>query len=123
MNGHLKNFSEWYDAGEKAVETMVERQQAELGRKNDADKPRPELLPPYAEEEVARVLAFGARKYDDENWRKVENAKTRYMGAARRHIIAHRKGERHDPESGAHPLAHAICSLMFVLELELEESK
>lgn len=93
------------------------------GRKFDANKPRPELLPPYAEEEVSRVLAFGAEKYDDDNWRLVENAKKRYLGAARRHIIAYRRGETHDPESNLHPLAHAICSLMFILELELEKSK
>ncbi len=92
----------------------------QAGRKFDSGKPRPELMPPYAEEEVARVLAFGAEKYDDDNWRLVENATKRYFGAARRHLIAYRKGERSDPESSLHPLAHAVCSLLFVLELELE---
>ena len=94
-----------------------------FGRKDDHDKKcRPDLIPPFAEEELARVLAHGASKYADDNWRKVENAKTRYLAAARRHLIAYKKGELKDPESGLHPLAHAVASLMFILELELENN-
>jgi hypothetical protein len=94
------------------------------GRKDDGDKHcRPDLIPPNAEEEVAKVLDFGARKYGDDNWMKVENAKTRYLAAARRHLIQFKKGETADPDSKLHPLAHAICSLLFVLELELTDDK
>ncbi len=100
-----------------------QRSRANSGRKDDGDKHcRPDLIPPHAEEEVAKVLDFGARKYGDDNWRKVENAKTRYLAAARRHLIQYKKGETADPDSKLHPLAHAICSLLFVLELELEAS-
>lgn len=93
----------------------------EEGRKDDADKPRYDLMPDAAEEEVVKVLTFGAKKYADDNWRKVTTPQRRYFAAARRHLRAWRKGEFRDPQSKCHHLAHAICSLMFILELELGE--
>ena len=93
------------------------------GRKDDSNKPRFNLIPPLAEREVARVLEFGARKYAPDNWRKVPDARSRYVDAALRHINAHRSGEALDTGeggSGLSHLAHAITSLMFALELELE---
>jgi hypothetical protein len=102
----------------KPVETEVE----ELGRKDDEEKAAPQLIPPFAEEEVARVLAAGAKKYSPENWRLVPGAggpRGRYIGAALRHINAYRQGDQEDRETGLHPLAHAVASLLFVMELEL----
>jgi hypothetical protein len=65
---------------------------------------------------VARVMAFGAKKYDRMNWDKVDD-RERYLSAALRHISAHCRGERVDGESGEDHLDHAICSLLFVSEL------
>lgn len=86
--------------------------------KHDEQKPRPELLPPRAIEEVSAVLAYGARKYSADNWRRAtpDEARPRYVGAALRHLFAYLKGERNDPESGYPHLAHAVTSLLFVLE-------
>lgn len=68
-------------------------------------------------EEVAKVLTFGARKYAPDNWRKLDNLRARYIGAALRHITEELKEPAHkDAESGLDGLAHAICCLMFVLE-------
>lgn len=64
------------------------------GNKFDSEKPRMDLIPPYMEEEVAMVLAFGAQKYDAENWRKVNDLRSRYLAAAQRHINALKKGNR-----------------------------
>ncbi len=89
------------------------------GVKHDDSKPRPELLPPRALLAVSEVLAYGAQKYAPDNWRKVPEARTRYIGAALRHILAHMRGERLDPESKQPHLAHAVCSILFTLELEL----
>lgn len=89
------------------------------GVKHDEHKPRPELLPPRALLSVSEVLAYGARKYAPDNWRKVPDAHTRYVGAALRHVLAHLTGERLDPESGKPHLAHAVCSLLFALEFDL----
>jgi nucleoside 2-deoxyribosyltransferase len=89
-----------------------------VGAKRDDAKPRFDLIPPRAEREVAKVLEFGARKYDAENWRKVPDAERRYLGAAMRHINALRAGEENDAETGLSHLAHAICCLMFTLEVK-----
>lgn len=93
------------------------------GRKDDAGKPDPTLMPPLAEWLLIEVLHFGATKpgYGPENWRKVENAKQRYLAAAMRHINKYRRGQQTDEESGLHHLAHAAISLIFVLQLELEK--
>lgn len=97
------------------------------GRKDDGvpngtPKPMFRLMPPLAEEEVAKVLTHGALKYGPENWRDVENAQDRYLDAALRHINARRQGKRTDEDSGLRAIAHAICSLYFLLELDLEEN-
>ena len=93
------------------------------GKKYDQGKPRYDLTPVYAEEEVVKVLTFGAELYGDENWREVENARSRYVAAAKRHIAEYRKGIRADKDTGLHPLAHAVCDLMFVVELDLADER
>lgn len=88
------------------------------GSKHDSGKPLVGAVPPNALLAVAKVLTFGAEKYGRDNWRQVENAETRYLDAALRHINAYQRGEAADPESGESHLAHAVCSLMFMLELQ-----
>ena len=88
------------------------------GSKHDSGKPLMGAVPPNALLAVAKVLTFGAEKYGRDNWRQVENAETRYLDAALRHINAYQRGESVDPESGESHLAHAVCSLMFILELQ-----
>ena len=49
--------------------------------------------------EVSRVLTIGAEKYDEENWRKLDNLQKRYTGATLRHLFAHMDGEKLDHET------------------------
>lgn len=91
------------------------------GRKLDDGKERYDLLPFAALREVVRALGYGAGKYGDENWRKVERARRRYLAACFRHIIAWQQGETNDPESGLHHLAHACCCCLFMLAFELND--
>jgi len=93
------------------------------GKKFDSEKARMYLLPPKATVEVSNVLTFGAKKYDEQNWRKLDNLQNRYTGGALRHIFAHMDGELNDEDSGYSHLAHAICCLLFKLEIELEDGK
>lgn len=81
------------------------------------------LLPPKSMLEVAKVLTFGASKYDEENWRKLEDLQNRYSSAALRHIFSHIDGSELDEDSGLSHLAHAICCLLFKLEIELENGQ
>ena len=93
------------------------------GIKYDSEKPRMNLLPPKAIVEISKVLTFGAAKYDAENWRKLDDLQNRYTAGALRHIFAHMDGEELDPETNLSHLAHAMCCLLFKLEIELENGK
>lgn len=86
--------------------------------KHDQEKANLEILFDTGDAliEVANVMNYGATKYDRKNWAKVDD-KRRYISASMRHLLAYSKGEQLD-ESGYHHLAHSVCSLMFLLELE-----
>ena len=88
-----------------------------VGNKADSGKPMMGEIPPCAMLDVAKVLTFGAGKYGRGNWRAVDNARVRYLDAAIRHINAYQRGELTDDESGESHLAHAVCSLLFIMEL------
>jgi hypothetical protein len=88
------------------------------GMKFDKNKHDYSLLPFAAVDEVVKVLTYGAAKYDRFNWKKVEAV--RYQAATMRHFSAHMQGEKIDPESEISHLAHAICSLLYLLDFELK---
>lgn len=90
------------------------------GVKYDVEKPRMDLIPPLGLIEVAKVLGYGAKKYSADNWRQVDGKEWRYFGAAQRHLWQYHSGQVFDSETNINHLAHAICSLMFLLELDLE---
>lgn len=94
---------------------------SEVGKKFDGLKPKMHLLPAKAVSEVAKVLTFGADKYGEFNWKNLDNLHDRYTSAALRHIFANMDGEALDSESQYHHLAHAICCLLFRLEVILSE--
>lgn len=105
---------------EPESESESDSEPAPAGKKDDAMKPRFDLMPPIAEAELVAVLTYGAKKYAPNNWRNLADWRARYEGAAKRHISQWKRGETRDPESGLHHLAHAACSLLFIAELELE---
>ncbi len=88
------------------------------GKKNDSEKPRVELLSSIALIEIAKVMTFGAKKYDSHNWRG-GIAWSRVLGAALRHLLAFLGGESKDPETGLSHLAHLACCTMFLLEYQV----
>jgi hypothetical protein len=89
-----------------------------VGVKHDQNKRRLDLIPPSAFLSAGDVLTYGAKKYGPENWRKIPNGQDRFFGAALRHLMAWRSGEKTDPESGLPHVAHALTNLMFLNELE-----
>ena len=88
------------------------------GKKLDNEKIRMDLLPFESLEAVAEVLTFGAKKYCDNNWQKVENAESRYLAALLRHLSAYKQGKKNDPESGLSHLSHAACNALFLVWFE-----
>ena len=92
------------------------------GVKFDRDKPQWTLVPFKAFDEVVKVLTIGARKYAPDNWKKVPNARQRYIDAAFRHMSAYAGGEKLDAETGKNHLAHAVCCMLFLLAFDLDSS-
>lgn len=93
----------------------MQKSQTTTGRKDDCNKARWDLLPWKQIKNVVDVLTFGARKYADNNWQKVEKPRERYFAAFQRHISDWWGGEKNDPESGLPHLAHAVCCLIFLM--------
>lgn len=90
-------------------------------KKFDNEKLRWDLLDYEFIEKIVEVLTFGAKKYSENSWQSVPNAKERYFAALLRHIVAWRKGEIKDKESNIEHLAHAVCNLMFLYFFDKEE--
>ena len=90
---------------------------SEQAKKFDQEKIRMDLLPSEALEEIAKVLTFGAKKYDSWNWTKGLKY-SRLTGAALRHILAWKDGQDKDPETNISHLAHAGCCILFLLWME-----
>lgn len=103
---------------EKDIEDWKRAEYAQpTGRKDDTEKPPLQLLDPLAMEGVAKVLAFGARKYAEHNWRG-GIAYSRLIGAIMRHTAAINRGEDIDPESGLPHVDHLGCSVMFLSNMQ-----
>ena len=98
------------------------RYATKAGVKFDQDKPQWTLVPFKALDEVVKVLTIGARKYAPDNWKKVPNARQRYIDAAFRHMSAYASGEKLDAETGKNHLAHAMCCLLFLLAFDLDKT-
>ena len=103
------------------VASLTKSSQFTSGQKDDKEKNRLDLIEPEFIEGVGRVLTFGANKYEPNNWQKLEDAEDRYYAAALRHLIAWRRGEKTDPESGISHLDHVACNIMFLQHFEREE--
>ena len=77
--------------------------------------------------QVADVLTYGAEKYPKpplhDSWRTVPGGRIRYTDAALRHFHSYFvDGEFIDPESGQSHIAHIMCCLHFIHELDKDES-
>jgi hypothetical protein len=85
------------------------------GKRFNQGKLRLDLIPPFAQEQYAKALAFGSQKYGDDNWRK-GMAWTNMIASAERHLHAIKMGEDYDPESGLLHSAHVMCNMGFLTE-------
>jgi len=87
------------------------------GYKHDKQKVRMDLLPHGPLTQVAEVMTYGAKKYEEYNW-AYGMQYSRIYSAAQRHLFAWYQGEDEDPETELSHLAHAICNLLFLLQYE-----
>ena len=88
------------------------------GYKLDKDKARWDLLPSDALEQVAEVMRYGARKYEERNWERGMEWH-RPFRALLNHSWAWWRGEDLDSESGLNHMAHAACNALFLLAYAL----
>lgn len=109
----------WYSDRFQPVQIYRKPEEAQ---KDDSDKSRLDiLLGCRGIDQVGHVFAYGAKKYEQYNWRKSGNDdsyKRRLVGAALRHLFAYLTGNRTDPETGKSHIAHAIADLAMVIDLE-----
>lgn len=87
----------------------------EEGKRYNQGKSRHDLIPPFAQEQYARVLTKGAEKYAAHNWRK-GMAWSKVIASLKRHINAFESGEDYDPETGLLHMAHVMCNAAFLSE-------
>ena len=85
----------------------------EKGGKQSASPFRCDLLPASATLAVAKVLAYGAAKYGDNNWRAISLQD--HLNHVLTHIFAYLAGD----ESDEH-LEHATCRMVMALEKGIE---
>jgi hypothetical protein len=79
-------------------------------------KPDYSLIPMAALAEVAKVLEYGASKYERGNWLKPTSWEVSF-GCLQRHMSAWQAGEDNDTESGRSHIAHAACNLIQMLHM------
>jgi hypothetical protein len=83
-------------------------------RKNRG-KPRFDLIPPSWGLVLARILTFGARKYEDRNWEKgLPIMET--LASAERHLNKVKRGELIDADSGEPNLGLAAWNALAAME-------
>lgn len=100
---------------EECYEDECDEETEDTGLRYNTGKPMMELIEPGFMEEVAKILTFGADKYEINNWKKFNRIKRfQTYGSLMRHLEAHRKGEKIDPESGCSHLCHIVANAMFL---------
>lgn len=98
----------------------------EEGLKYDTGKPDMRLVFdgfPRALMEVGKNATFGAKKYSDHNWLKVDDGINRYTSAMYRHLLQEASGEEVDEESEVLHAAMAAWNALARLELILRNKE
>lgn len=86
--------------------------------KKDNDKPKMNLLPSNALLGIAKVMTYGAKKYNSYNYKLGYGLDwDRIYSACQRHLTAWNAGEDLDKESGQPHLYHAGCCIMMLIDL------
>lgn len=124
IDDHMRSKSQ-VDTQDNDIPNMTtnwdKRRRDVPGVKYDNDKPRYSLMPQDALHEVVKVLTYGAKKYSDDNWKKVPDLQRRYKDAAGRHEYQGNSND-FDEETGLYHLAHKICCDIFRLQDKIDKA-
>lgn len=99
---------------------MAVKKKKTEGLKFDEGKPRYDLIPYDAIDEITHILTMGAAKYDDRNW-ELGITSGRLFRACMGHLIAWWRKKGPDEESNRSHLAHAGCCVLMLLAHELRK--
>lgn len=82
-------------------------------------KLRPSLIPVEWIEELLKVLEEGAKKYDDNNWKKGLPTKE-VLDSLERHLIDFKKGIDTDPDDGLSTITKVAVNALFIRYYQLK---
>lgn len=85
------------------------------GLRSNSGKARMDLVPPSTLYAIAKVMEFGASKYQPHNWNRGMPWSIPYS-CAMRHLTAFMMGEDLDKESGQPHLYHVACNIAMLIE-------
>lgn len=84
------------------TQPQEEREVLSNGAQQSKLQERYDLLPPEAMRRLARVLAYGARKYSDNNWHGIPTKS--HLNHLIRHVIEYMSGDTSEDHLG-----HVLC--------------
>lgn len=85
-----------------------------MGRDNK-NKLRYDLVPPFAHEQLAKILTHGAKIYGERDWENGLNW-SEVIASMERHLNAFKNGEDYDSESGLLHISHVLSNAAFLTE-------
>jgi len=88
------------------------------GIRKDDDKPKWDLMPFDALNEVVLVFTYGALKYENRNWER-GMPWSKVISPLLRHTWKFIMGEKYDKESKCHHMAHVACNALFLLTYDI----
>jgi hypothetical protein len=113
----LNKIEKWKHGGGDTIEQPIsfsageERTTSATGGQKGVKPEALDQIPVVALRELGRVFAFGAAKYERDNW-KNEYEWSKNYASALRHLTAWWQGEDKDPESDLSHLAHAMWHMV-----------
>ena len=90
------------------------------GLREIAGKLRMDLLPLEWVWALVNVLDRGAQKYEDRNWERGMKW-SRCWGAMFRHAFKFAMGQRYDPETGCHHMAHVAWNALALMTYDIRQ--
>jgi len=79
------------------------------------------MINPHVIQALGNVLTYGSLKYEDDNWKKLDNLENRYYGACLRHLMTWKCGFKYDDETNLNHLVHAMCNIHFLLWNDIQK--
>ncbi|MDD3586919.1 MAG: DUF5664 domain-containing protein [Thermoguttaceae bacterium] len=113
---YIRNLPDIAEAFTKENDATItsDKEQFSTGAMRDKadEKPRPELISPFAIERLAYWLRDGAHKYGDRNW-EAGMPTERTVASLLRHIMKYMQGDGEEDN-----LAAIMCNAMFLLDVD-----